>query len=102
MDSGLRNAVAITGSPDRGRLAETVALQALARDETDGLYYWRGEGEIDLVARRANSVERLVQVAWTGLDDPKIRRREIGALTPAPAETTCSARSLRRPGGGQR
>jgi len=83
VDLGLRNAVGLTGSPDRGRLAESAVFQALAREPNDGLYHWQGDGEVDVAVRRGNSLERAIQVVYGGLDDETRRRRELGALEEA-------------------
>jgi predicted AAA+ superfamily ATPase len=81
VDLGLRNAVSLTASADRGRLAESAVYQQLWREaEIDTLFYWKGEGEIDLLQRRGLEVEQLVQVALEGLDDPAVRTREMTAL----------------------
>lgn len=79
VDTGLRNAVAMSGTPDRGRLAETAVFQHLARQSQDGLYYWQGQGEIDVAVRRGNDIGQLVQVAYP-LEEPEARRREFAAL----------------------
>lgn len=85
VDTGLRNAVSLSGSPDRGRLAETAVHNALAQGRNDGVFYWQGDGEVDLLVRQGNEIERLVQVAWGGEDDAEVRRRELGALEEAQA-----------------
>jgi len=82
IDTGLRNAVCLSGSPDRGRLAETVAYGALSQEEGD-LFYWKGVTEVDFLVRKGHRVDRLVQVAYQGLDDPKVLQREVRALTEA-------------------
>jgi predicted AAA+ superfamily ATPase len=83
VDTGLRNAVSLTGSPDRGRLAETAVADALAREEDAELYYWQGKGEVDLVLRRGTAVRALVQVAYEGMDQAEVRHRELEALAEA-------------------
>lgn len=83
IDTGLRNALALGATPDRGRLMETAVHNALLREGTDGLFYWQGEGEIDLVVRRGLGVERLIQVTDEGLLEPASRRRELAALAEA-------------------
>ena len=83
VDLGLRNAVSLTDSPDRGRLVETVTHNALASEEHDGLYYWKGEGEVDLVVRRGLTVKKLVQVTYEGLENPVVGRREARSLVEA-------------------
>lgn len=82
VDTGLRNMVAMIGAPDRGRLAESVVFQSLARRPNDGLYYWQGDGEIDIAVRRGNQVHELIQVAYE-MQDPDTRRREFAALESA-------------------
>ncbi len=94
LDLGLRNAVALTGSPDRGRLAESAVYNALARGQNDGLYYFKGRGEVDLAVRRGNRVAALVQVVDRGLDEPSVRRREVGALAEARESFTTAERWL--------
>ena len=99
VDPGLRNAVSLTGSPDRGRLTETVVHNALAAEEQDGLYYWKGEGEVDLVVRQGLAVKRLVQVTYEGLAEPAVRQREVRSLVEASkcfpeAETLLVANTL--------
>ena len=49
VDPGLRNAVCLTGSPDRGRLMETAVHGALERTDHDGLFYWKDEVEVDFI-----------------------------------------------------
>ncbi len=99
VDPGLRNAVSLTGSPDRGRLIETVAYNALAREQQDGLFYWKGEGEVDLVVRQGLAVKRLIQVTYEGLSEPAVRQRETRSLAEAAkrfpeAETLLVAHTL--------
>jgi hypothetical protein len=83
VDLGLRNAVGLTGSPDRGRLAESAVFQALSREPEDGLYHWRADGEVDVAVRRGNTLHRAVQVVYGGLEDDARRRRELGGLEEA-------------------
>jgi len=94
VDLGLRNAVALTGSPDCGRLIETAVANELAREPHDGVYYWKGDHEVDLVVRSANDVARLVQV--TQGDDPtgKAMPRELQALQEGGAAFPSARREL--------
>jgi hypothetical protein len=80
VDTGLRNAVCLTGSPDRGRLLETAVHGALARTGHDGLFYWKDEVEVDFAVRRGLSVRSLIQVAGEGLEKAEVRTRELRAL----------------------
>lgn len=82
IDTGLRNAVCLTASPDRGRLAETAVVAAMRRRDHDGLYYWKAGGEVDVVERRGNSVRTAVQVCFDA-SDPAVQARETSALTEA-------------------
>jgi predicted AAA+ superfamily ATPase len=83
IDPGLRNAISLSGAPDRGRLMETAVHNALLGEDSDGLFYWKGQGEVDLAVRRGLGIERLIQVTDEGLLDPVSRRREIEALVEA-------------------
>lgn len=83
IDPGLRNAISLSAAPDRGRLMETTVHNALLREDSDGLFYWMGKGEVDLAVRRGLGIERLIQVTDEGLLDPASRRREIDALLEA-------------------
>jgi hypothetical protein len=85
VDTGLRNAVSLSGSLDRGRLAETAVANALTREADDGLYYWQGKGEVDFLVRRGTAARTLIQVVYEGLEEPEVRRRELQALVEARA-----------------
>lgn len=92
VDTGLRNIVAISGSADTGRLAETAAFAAMRRVATEPLHYWRGDGEVDALARRGAETTRLVQVAWEVPADAL--SRELGGLEAASAEHPRARRQL--------
>ena len=80
IDTGLRNVVSLTGSPDRGRLMETAVYGALDRAKHDGIFYWKDEGEVDFVVRGGITVSSLVQVANEGMERAKVRDRELRSL----------------------
>ena len=80
VDTGLRNTVCLSASPDRGRLAETAVFGALERSFSGDLYYWQGQGEVDVVVRRGGRIAALAQVAVEGLDDNRVLAREAAAL----------------------
>jgi len=84
-DLGLRNAVCLTGSPDRGRLAETAVHNALSADEHDGLHYWRKDNELDLLVRHGNRIHAVIQVTAGGLDREAVLKRELAPLREAAA-----------------
>lgn len=83
IDTGLRNAVSLSTAPDRGRMMETAVHNALLGEDTHGLFYWKGEGEVDLAVRRGLGIERLIRVTDEGLLEPGSRRREVDALAGA-------------------
>jgi predicted AAA+ superfamily ATPase len=82
VDTGLRNVVCISASPDRGRLAETAVVAAMRRLENDGLYYWKAGREVDVVLRRANAARAAVQVCFDA-SDAAVMAREADALAAA-------------------
>ena len=83
LDTGLRNAVAMTGSPDYGRMTESAVFSALLKRGDTDLHYWKGRGEVDLVVRRGTRVHQLIQVAAEGLEREEVRRREMASLDEA-------------------
>lgn len=83
IDTGLRNAVSLSATPDRGRLMETAVHNQLLQERYDGLFYWKGEGEVDLAVRRGLGLRSLIQVTDEGLLEPAARRRELEALREA-------------------
>lgn len=93
IDTGLRNAVCLSASPDRGRLMETAVYRALSQEEGE-LFYWKGKTEVDFLLRRDPRATRLIQVAYQGLEDPKVLEREVRALTEAGDEFPEAARQL--------
>jgi len=106
VDPGLRNAISLGATPDRGRLMETAVHNALLGEDLDGLFYWQGEGEVDFAVRRGLGIERLIQVTDEGLLEPASRRREVEALVEAArvfpgAEPLVVAGTLPPPGGGE-
>jgi hypothetical protein len=52
----------------------------MMRHEHDGLFYWKGDTEIDLLCRQGNDIKKLLQSAYEGLDNQKTLQREIRAL----------------------
>lgn len=86
VDPGVRNAVCLSGSPDRGRLLESAVVAEVRARRHDGLFYWKGKHEIDLVVRRGNDAEKLVQTTWGDDEDPAVLSRELTALAEASRE----------------
>ncbi|OGT25492.1 MAG: hypothetical protein A3I77_04180 [Gammaproteobacteria bacterium RIFCSPLOWO2_02_FULL_42_14] len=81
-DLGLRNIIALSGSPDRGRLIETAVFHQLRNKFKNELYYWKGKHEIDFLRREKNVVKELIQVAQK-IDKEEIVKREFSALKEA-------------------
>lgn len=79
VDTGLRNAVCSTMTPDRGSLAETAAHGGLDRTDHDGLFWWRDQQGVDLLARRGERIAHVVQVSYE-LGNAATADRECGGL----------------------
>lgn len=79
VDTGLRNAVCSTVTPDLGSLVETAAHGSLERTAHDGLFWWRGEQEVDLLVRQGERIARVVQVSYE-LREAATAERECGGL----------------------
>ncbi|MEW6741528.1 MAG: DUF4143 domain-containing protein [Planctomycetota bacterium] len=82
VDTGLRNAVCVSTSEDRGRLIETSVHAAMRRTSRD-LFYWAASGELDLLERRGRRVAPLVQCCHQIGEDHDILAREIASLQEA-------------------
>lgn len=80
---GLRRIVSFGQASDQGKLVETLVYRSLLEIPQDGLFYWRDKGEIDLLTRQGVEMNRLLQVTFAGLDDPKTFKREIASLLEA-------------------
>ncbi len=83
VDLGLRNLLAISGSADNGKLIETIVHNHMQHNTLDDIYYYKDNGEIDLLSHRGSNVGLLIQVMYQGLDEPKIIKRELDALLEA-------------------
>ncbi len=79
-DLGLRKVVSLSTSPDYGKLVETIVHNHLLSLEQDGLFYWRGVGEIDFVTQKGIATDKLIQVAYGNLDEVKTLTRELKPL----------------------
>ena len=64
VDSGLRRVVVTRTGADRGKALELATYLALQRHFGE-VFYWRGRGEIDFVARDGDQIIP-VQVSWDG------------------------------------
>lgn len=78
VDTGLRTVLSLWGSADWGRVAETVVHAQVRRSQPDGVYWWKGKGEVDLMVQRALDVTDALQVTWS--EDGRVPDRELAAL----------------------
>lgn len=83
IDPGIRRMASLTGSEDKGHLIESIVYNHLRQYQNDGIFYWKKTGEIDLLLRRYNTIERIIQVAYDGLDNGAIQNRELKACDEA-------------------
>ena len=65
---------------DETKLIETQVHNALLRNQSEELFYWKDDGEIDILTQDGISVTGLYQVAYAGLDQMKVAAREFGGL----------------------
>ena len=82
-------------SENYGKLLENVVAIELLRRATFcpspfEIYYWRDyQGrEVDFVIKSGGDVKQLIQTCYE-VEDPKVRKREIGALLKASREVRC-------------
>jgi hypothetical protein len=83
IDNRLADSVSFRFSKDRGRFLENlVAVELKRRGKT--LYYYKTKRglEVDIIIRKGDAIDKLIQVTET-LIDMKVREREIKALTSA-------------------
>ena len=83
IDLGLRQVVSFSQTSDECKLLESLVYRTLLDSKQDGIFYWHGDTEVDLVSRQGMEISRLIQVTFAGLDNEKTLRREIRALEEA-------------------
>ena len=90
IDTGMRQAVLMPQSEDKGKLLENiVALELFRRRGVDRkMFYWQDGRECDFVVQREEHVEELIQVTWD-MADEDTRKREIDGIKEAAKETKC-------------
>ncbi len=90
IDNGLRNAVLMPQSNDKGKNLENTVFMHLNRHklQSDKISYFQGNAECDFVLRREENVVLLIQVSWSIADD-ETREREIKGLLEASSVTGC-------------
>ncbi len=84
IDTGLRNAVGFVFSDDSGRLMENVVFLELKRRKKE-IFYWKGKGEVDFVAKDGLRKLALIQVCYD-VENESTKKREVGALMEAMKE----------------
>ena len=80
IDTGLINAVSFQFSENKGKYLENLAYLELLRRGKE-IYYFKGSkgNEVDFLIVEKNKPIELIQVS-RGLEDPKVKKREIDAL----------------------
>lgn len=86
LDIGLRKVVSIAHSADEGHVIETLVYQELRRRFGENVYYWQKEGEIDFLIHQGTQITHVFQVVTGGLDNEKVRNREVESLKQAKAQ----------------
>ena len=91
IDTGMRQAVLMPQSEDKGKLLENiVALELFRRRGADRkMFYWQDGRECDFVVQREEHVEELIQVTWD-IEDEDTRKREIDGIKEAAKGTNCN------------
>ena len=91
IDTGMRQAVLMPQSEDKGKLLENiVALELFRRRGADRkMFYWQDGRECDFVVQREAHVEELIQVTWD-IEDEDTRKREIDGIKEAAKGTNCN------------
>ena len=91
IDTGMRQAVLMPQSEDKGKLLENiVALELFRRRGADRkMFYWQDGRECDFVVQREEHVEELIQVTWD-IEDEDTRKREIDGIKEAAKGTECN------------
>ena len=93
-DLGIRQILALTKSPDNGRLIETAVYQKLQQSLRNNIFYWKGDQEVDFVLRKGNNIYSIIQVAYENLDNSKVLARELNALDAAKQQFTAATALL--------
>ena len=82
VDLGIRKVVSYGQKTDSCKLIESMVFRKLLNDPQDGIFYWRSQGEVDLLTRQGIEITQLIQVSYS-VDDPKIFKREVSSLLEA-------------------
>lgn len=89
-DIGMRNAVLMPQSIDKGKSLENIVFNDInsTLSENDKIYYYSEAVECDFVIVRSGHVDELVQVCWEL--DSENSKREFDGLAAASAATGCT------------
>ena len=90
IDTGMRQAVLMPQSEDKGKLLENiVALELFRRRGADRkMFYWQEGHECDFVVQQQDRVNEVIQVTWDMVDE-NTRKREIDGLKEVARGTHC-------------
>lgn len=95
IDNGIRSAVLMPQSGDKGKKFENVVFLELNRRlaPADKIYYYQGAAECDFVLQREETVVELIQATWD-MSEPETRRRELAGLLEASKVTGCNSLTI--------
>lgn len=95
IDNGIRSAVLMPQSGDKGKKFENVIFLELNRrcGSADKIYYYQGTAECDFVLQREETVVELIQATWD-LSEPETRQREMTGLLEASKATGCNSLTI--------
>lgn len=79
IDTGLRTVSLVSERTDWGRIAENVVYIELRRRGKE-LYYFKESKEVDFVVTELGKPVEVIQVAYSDLENPKTKEREVSAL----------------------
>ncbi len=79
IDSGLRTVSLVSEREDWGRLAENIVYIELRRRGKQ-IYYFKEQNEVDFVITELGRPVEAIQVAYSKLDQPDTKEREVSAL----------------------
>lgn len=90
IDNGLRQAVLLPQSDDKGKLLENAVLLHLNRrlQPFDKITYYSGTKECDFIVQHEQQVKALYQACWD-MQDTITRQREIDGIIEASRMTLC-------------
>ena len=90
IDNGLRSAVLVPQSGDKGKNLENTVFMQLNRKKlpSDKITYYQGVSGCDFVLQRNDKVIQLIQTSWD-MSDEDTREREVAGILEASFATCC-------------